>query len=197
MSLHQWNFSPCKPLVCFSPASWLLIICFLIVVVDPSFSICWGRPPEGCHGVNVMLGLRGSLLQWQLVPPPPPPPPYSSHWAQHGGSPSGALPGRPIGSLMEAGSMLLSVLPCSCISLSGGLAVPVRGREWLMRPTLFNTLWKPSGRWGSTRARFDAKLHKCRSWSSWLCHGVSVLFCTRSSCHFSSLNIDFVAVETN
>lgn len=43
----------------------------LIVVVDPCFSICRGRPPKACHSVNVMLGLRGSFLLWQLVPQPP------------------------------------------------------------------------------------------------------------------------------
>lgn len=55
----------------FLSSELIVIICFLIVVADPCFSICRGRPPKACHSVNVMLGLGGSFWQWQLVPQQP------------------------------------------------------------------------------------------------------------------------------
>lgn len=55
----------------FLSSKLIVIICFLIVVADRCFSFCRGRPPKACHGVNVMLHLRVSFLQWQLVPQQP------------------------------------------------------------------------------------------------------------------------------
>lgn len=63
-----------------------------------------------------------------------------------------------------------------------------------MRPTLFNTLWKPSGRWGSTGTCLDAK---AGPEVAGFARGHLCCWINGSICHFSSLNIDITAMDTN
>ena len=123
-------------------------------------SICSGRPLKACCSLmwcsdSCILSCAGSLSP-------------IGHWAQHEGSPWGTLPGQPLGGvickLFLSGGREPGSVSCPALApLSGGLAVPMRGWQWLMMPTLFNTLWKPCSRWASTDARFAVKLHKTRS----------------------------------
>lgn len=125
----------------------------------PGLSICSGRPPKACHGVNVMLSLMGLVLQWQPVPQQP----LSTAWRQPLRDitrPSSRMCKLLLTGGRKHGSVCLAL---SCIFLSGGLAVPMWGWRWWMMPTLFSTLRKPSSRWRSTDAYFDAKLQ--RPWS--------------------------------
>lgn len=62
---------PLQTACLFLSSKLIVIICFLIVVADRCFPFCRGRPPKARRGVNVMLGLGGSFLQWQLVPQQP------------------------------------------------------------------------------------------------------------------------------